>query len=55
MSPGSYAKGGSIEEKVYLLNLKNKYRKQSDDDKQYFKTILQNNETMVKSLIKIFK
>lgn len=55
VTPGSFAKGGSLEEKVYLLNLKNKYRQQSDNDKQYFKSILHNNEMMVKSLIKIFK
>lgn len=53
--PIKKAKGGTLAEKKYLIDLKHQQKKELEDQKQYYKTILQNNEILMKSLIKVFK
>lgn len=53
--PGSFAKGGTIEEKKELMRYRSQLKKSEDSDKEFYKTILKNNELMLKSLIKVFK
>lgn len=53
--PIKRAKGGTLAEKKYLIDLKHQQKRELEDQKQYYKTILQNNEILMKSLIKVFK
>lgn len=48
-------KGGSLEEKEYLLKLRHKQARDLIEEKEFYKRILANNEIMRKSLLKIFK
>lgn len=52
---GMYAKGGSLEDKVTLENVKQHNRKELEELKQYYKQLLKNDDLLLKSLIKIFK
>ena len=54
-SYGVYAKGGSIEEKVVMEEVKQENKKELLKEKQFFASILKDNELMLKSLIKVFK
>lgn len=53
--PIKHAKGGSLAEKKYLIELKHQHKKELENEKQFYKTILENNRLLVKSLIKVFK
>lgn len=53
--PIKRAKGGTLAEKKYLIDLKHQQKKELEDQKQYYKMILKNNELLMKSLIKVFK
>lgn len=49
------AKGGSLADKKELARYKEQLKLQSEGDKEVFKKILNNNQMMLKSLIKVFK
>ena len=49
------SKGGSLEDKKELLRYKQELKLSSDANKEVFKQILNNNQIMLKSLIKVFK
>lgn len=49
------AKGGTLEEKKELLRYKAQLTKDQKEEEELYKTILKNNELLLKSLIKVFK
>lgn len=53
--PIKRAKGGTLAEKKYLIDLKHMHRKELEEQKHYYKMILKDNELLMKSLIKVFK
>lgn len=53
--PLKFKSGGSLEEKVYLERLKHSNKKELQEEREYYKKILKNNELLMKSLFKIFK
>lgn len=53
--PFKFKGGGSLEDKVYLERLKHSNKKELQEEREYYKRILKNNELLMKSLFKIFK
>lgn len=53
--PIKRAKGGTLAEKKYLIDLKHQQKKELEEQKHYYKMILKDNELLMKSLIKVFK
>ena len=51
----SNAKGGTLEEKKQLIRYIAQLTKDQKEEEELYKTILKNNELLLKSLVKVFK